>query len=200
MGMEKQKPLPADIFTDEDLIALPVAVRMTGIGLRMHADDHGRESTTLWRVRAGVWPGNPEFTDEVLTDHLLMLDDAGYIGVYSVEDRTFYQVRVWPAPSHPRPSRIPAPPLDLFQRFAGSSPAGRSAWEGESEGDESEWGESGGSLAGIPPSAFCKLHQPHGTRANCRHCGTARLAQEQWIRQHEDRVSGVRFTDGGDES
>ena len=181
MGMHKLKPLPGDIFTDEDLIALPIVVRMTGIGLRMHADDQGRESTTPWRVKAAIWPGNPEITEDDLIEHMLALDAARYIGIYSVGDRTYYQMRDWPAPSHPAPSQHPPPPPGLFQRAAGMPLEARSAWEREREGErEGEWGFEGGP-AGMPPSPFCKIHQPNGTRQNCRHCGTARLAHEQFL-------------------
>jgi hypothetical protein len=185
--MHKQKPLPGDIFTDEDLIALPIAVRLTAIGLRMHADDQGRESTTPWRVKSAIWPGNPEVTEDDLIEHLLLLDAAGYVGIYSVGDRTYYQVRDWPAPSHPAPSQHPAPPADLFQRAAGISPEARSAWEREREGERG-WESAPESPAGVPPSPFCKVHQPNGTRQACRHCGTARLAHEQYLHESRQRT------------
>ncbi len=177
--------LPPDIFTDEDLIALPIDVRLTAIGLRMHADDHGRETTTPWMVRAAIWPGHPEMTEDVLIEHMLTLDDAGYIGIYSAGERTYYALRDWPSVSHPAPSRHPAPPADLFRNRSGTGPDSFSAGERGSEREREtseEWREE--SPAGIPPSPFCRIHQPYGTERNCRHCGTARLAHEQWLREH----------------
>lgn len=190
MGMEKQKPMPADLFTDEDLSILPPDVKVTALGLHLHADDQGRESTTLWRLRAAIWAGHPEVTEETLVEHLLQLDELGFIGIYSVGERTYYAIRVFPAPSHPKPSKHPAPPADLFQRTAGSPPDDRSAWERESAEQERARGESPRwTTAGIPPSPFCRDHQPAGSGGKpCVHCQDARLAHEMWIR--EDRAAG----------
>ncbi|KQR90997.1 MAG: hypothetical protein J0I33_13805 [Microbacterium ginsengisoli] len=175
----KQRAIPPDLWLDEDLIALPLAVKWTAIGLRMHADDEGRETTTDWMLRPSLWPGDPLSTDDLI-EHLLLLDDLGYVGIYAAGGRTYYQVREWPAVSHPKRSRHPAPPPELFQRAAGDPLEDRSAWGGEGEGGE--WGESGGSgsrPAGLPPSPFCRVHQPAGTGgAPCRHCGDARRAHD----------------------
>lgn len=176
MGMSKMRPLPIDLWTDEDLIALPLPVKWTAIGLRMHADDEGRESVTDWMLRPSIWPGDATVTADVLTVHLLMLDQAGVIGIYSAGDRTYYQVRSWPAVSHPNRSKHPPPPPDLFQNAAGNPPDDFSAGEGESESRETNWERP----AGIPPSPFCTDH-PRGTRQPCRHCGTARLLHEQYL-------------------
>lgn len=179
----KLRPLPADLWTDEDLIELPLPVRMTAIGLRLHADDQGRETVTDWTLRPSIWPGPHGVSASELVEHLLLLDYAGYIGLYSDEKRTFYQVREWPAVSHPRPSRFPPPPPDLFQRFAGRPPANFSAQEREGgSGGEGE-SEARAHAAGGRPSPFCRVHQPNGTEADCRHCGTARNALDQWKAQ-----------------
>lgn len=193
MGMSKQRQLPPDIFTDEHLLALPIEARMTAIGLRMHADDFGRESAIPRKILGNVWPENPEITEDMIIDHLLLLDGVGYIGIYSVGPRTYYAVRIWPAVSHPNPSGYPPPPPELFQKFAGDPLANFSAWEREGEREGEEPGEGGEESprwrsSGIPPSPFCKVHQPNGIRGNCRHCGTARLAHEQWIFEHQADV------------
>lgn len=181
MPMSRQRALPPDIFTDEDLIALPIEVRMTGVGLRLNADDQGRESTTTWMLRSAIWPGNPEISDDVLIDHLLQLDAAGYIGLYHHGGRTYYVLREWPSVSHAAPSKHPAPPADLFRNRSGTSPEEFSAWEREREGGGVSAGER---PDGVPPSPFCRVHQPAGTEQDCRHCGTARLAHDQWLREH----------------
>lgn len=180
MGMSKMRPLPHDLWTDEDLIALPLTVKWTAVGLRMHADDEGRESVTDWMLRPSIWPGDADMTEELLVDHLLLLAEAGVIGLFESGGRTYYQMRSWPSVSHPQQSKHPQPPPELFQNFAGSPPEDFSAGEGE----RGERGTSEESPAGIPPSPFCLVHQPNGTRQNCRHCGTARLAHEQWLREH----------------
>jgi hypothetical protein len=181
MGVGKLRSIPPDLWTDESLIELPLPVKWTAVGLRMHADDHGRQTVTDWMLRPSIWPG-AGISEEELVDHLLALADVGYIGLYDAQGKTYYQVREWPSVSHPKRSDYPDPPPSLFQRAAGGSPEGRSAWEREGEGGE--WGDEE-RPAGIPPSPFCPVHRPNGTRGNCRHCGTARLAQEDWIRTHE---------------
>lgn len=188
MGMNKQRMVPPDIFTDERFTDLPREARLTAVGLRFLADDFGREAAIPRKILGEVWPDDPEITEEMVVDHLLMLDGAGYIGIYSVGARTYYTVRVWPAVSHPNPSRFPTPPPELFQKFSGDPLANFSALEGEGEGDEGGWGEPGERgperPSGIPPSPFCKIHQPNGTNSDCRHCGTARLANADWIAVH----------------
>lgn len=183
MAMSRQRALPPDIFTDELLLNLPLEVRWTAIGLRMHADDFGRETANARLIASSVWPLNPEMTDETVEEHLLDLDEAGYIVIYAAAGRTFYAIADWPSVSHPVRSKFPPPP-ERLQSASGASPEHFSAVEGERE-----WRASGGAgegPAGIPPSPFCKLHQPSGTHANCRHCGTARLAHEQWLREHQE--------------
>ncbi|MCC2030637.1 hypothetical protein [Microbacterium allomyrinae] len=184
MTIGKLRPTPPDLWTDEDLISLPLEVKWTALGLRMHADDHGRETCTDWKLRPSIWPG-ASLTEDDLTEHLLILDAAGYIGIYAEGGRTYYQVREWPSVSHPLRSKHPAPPPDLFQRAAGDPLAGRSAWEREGEGEWASEGESPGArLAGFPPSPFCKVHHPHGTTNDCRHCGTARNAAKVWEQEN----------------
>ena len=179
MAIGRQRMLPPDLLLDEQLMELEPAVFKTAIGLRMHADDHGRQALNLRIILGQVWPTSDVVTTEVLEDHLLELDAVGYILTYTVEGRNFYAMATWPSVSHASPSTLPAPPLESFRSRSGGSPESFSAGEGEGERG---WGEGGAeSPAGVPPSPFCKLHQPNGTRANCRHCGTARLAHEQWL-------------------
>ena len=179
MGMSRIRALPPDIFADEDLMALPIAARMTGIGLRLHADDYGRETTNTMLLKASLWPATDEITEETLVEHLLQLDEAGYIVLYSDGAKSYYAIVDWPATSHPKPSKCPPPPPAAFQRSAGEPLDDRSAWEREG-------GSEGEARAGIPPSPFCRIHQPAGTRRDCRHCGTARLAHEQWVRENRE--------------
>lgn len=177
MGMSRIRSVPPDIFTDEDLMALPIPVRLTAIGLRLHADDYGRESTNTALLKASLYPTTAEISEEVLIEHLLQLEEAGYIALYHDASRTYYALADWPAPSHPKRSKFPEPPPSAFQKTAGRSLEDFSAWEREGE-------REGESPAGIPPSPFCPVHRPNGTRNDCRHCGTARLAHEQFLREH----------------
>jgi len=186
MGMNKMRPLPLDLWTDEDLIELPLDVKWTAVGLRLHADDQGRETTTAWKLLPSIWPGNRDVDEDVLIEHLLLLDQIGYIGIYSAAGKTYYALRAWPAVSHAAPSKHPPPPADLFQNASGPDPETFSAWESES-GERAEGGARG-RPAGLPPSPFCKVHQPAGTTDDCRHCGTARLAHQQYLAEQRASV------------
>lgn len=185
MGISKMRPFPTDLWTDEDLIALPVPVKWTAAGLRMHADDEGRESVTDWMLRPSIWPGRNEVDADVLVEHLLVLSYAGVIGIYTIGDRTYYQLRVWPSVSHPQRSKHPPPPPELFQNGSGWSPADFSAGERES-------GESAGERpdqrpSGLPPSPFCRDHQPAGSGGTpCVLCQDARLAYQVWVKEQRE--------------
>jgi hypothetical protein len=186
MAISNPRPLPVDLFTDEHLIELPLLVKWTAVGLRQYADDQGREQVNSRLLKAAIWPLHEEVTPQVIDDHLLLLDEIGYIGIYASSGRNLYSMASWVVVSHPKPSRFPAPPPDLFRNASGSFPESFSAGEREGERErasEGEWAPEGapsGSQLEVPPSPFCKLHRPSGTTSNCRHCGTARLANEQW--------------------
>lgn len=194
MVMSRQRMLPPDIFTDELLIDLPLEVRWTAVGLRMHADDHGRETANPLLLKSSIWPASPEITPDSIVDHLLLLDQVGYIAIYAAGGRNFYAVAEWPVVSHPARSRIPEPPAGAFQSASGGPPESFSAGE-RGERDEREWAAGAeerppGSALDLSPSPFCKIHQPNGTTNDCRHCGTARLAHDHWIerRRAEERA------------
>jgi hypothetical protein len=180
MGMSRQRSIPPDIFTDETLIGLPIETKWTAIGLRLQADDQGRESANTALLRASIWPLTSSITEDTLIDHLLDLDRVGYIAVYSAGERTCYAVLDWPAVSHPQESRFPAPPV--LQRDSSGPLETFSAGERES-GGEGESAEGGGARpAGFPPDPFCPVH-PRGVFADCRNCGTARLYARKWERE-----------------
>lgn len=182
--MDKNRPLPPDIFTDVDLISLPAEVKVTAFGLHFHADDEGRQTLTTWQIKGKIWPGNPEITEDTIIEHILMLEEAGYLITYYVGDRAYFQLTRWPRPNHPLKSAFPPPPADR-RRTASDARAGRSAWEGEGEGEPREARERPRERpAGDPPSPFCRAHQPAGSGGvPCIHCQDARLAYQVWERQ-----------------
>lgn len=162
----------------------------TAIGLRMLADDHGRGTCTDWMVRPDLYRGRPAVTEDILVDHFLRLDALGELGIYASGDRSFYQMRVWPSVSHPAPSKFPPPPLELIQKFAGSSPDGFSAVESERAGEGEESGEPASDISSIIPSPFCKVHQPAGSKGvPCIHCQDARLHAQQVERELRRRAA-----------
>lgn len=199
----RQRSVPPSMFSDEELLELPPEVRLTGIGLRFHADDHGRGSANPVLIKAQLWPLTPDVDHSAVEYHLLALEEAGYIRLYDVGGRTYYALAEWPRTDRAQQSRIPAPPDDAedvtpvtpSSRGARETPAvvGGKEGEGEEGGQEGSVGGSGGSavggarrtladLAGTPePSPFCSRH-PIGTEDKCGPCGGARKRHEVWVK------------------
>jgi hypothetical protein len=196
MGMKRKRDILPEMFRNEDLLSLSVATRLTAVGLRLYADDHGRESTTPALIKAALWPMDEEITDSVIITHLLELAYADYLAIYQVGPRSYFQLTEWPRVDHPAVSRIPPAPL---RNPSGNVPDGFAAGEGErresGEGGEgegawrdAEWvresveGENSRTDPDSPPSPFCRSH-PQGINAPCRNCGTARLRHRLWSDQ-----------------
>lgn len=95
---------------------LPVAARLTFIGLWNYADDEGRGVFDPRLIRAAIWPLEDNVTVAKVQGHLDALTAARLITVYSDGTRTYFSVNGWgehQAISHPRPSLLPAPSLTL---------------------------------------------------------------------------------------
>lgn len=199
MGMRKKRDILPEMFRNEELLALSVATRLTAVGLRLYADDHGRESATPALIKAALWPLDTDVTDAVINEQLLELAYADYIVLYQVGPRTYFQVIEWPRVDHPIDSRIPPAPLanpsgvDPDSIAAGERERRESGEGGEGEGAwrDAEWaresaraeGENSRTDPDVPPSPFCRSH-PQGTDSPCRNCGTARLRHRGWSDQH----------------
>ncbi len=185
MGIRRQRSIPPEVWTDETLSSLPSAVRLTAIGLRMHADDAGRENANTRLLWASLYPLSEEVTEEHLTEHLLELAYAKEIVLYTVGDRTYYQIVDWPKVDHPQQSRLPAPPPEALAN------ASRTVREAFAAGGEERAGEEAGGPGDTSRtdrdgvrSPFCPQH-PEGTFTPCGPCGTARM-------QHEADVARLR--------
>lgn len=189
MGISRQRSVPPEIFTDEALAQLPPAVRFTAVGLRMHADDSGRENANTRLLWSSLYPLSTEVTEDDLTEHLLLLAYCAEIVLYTVGERTYYQMVDWPKVDHPKPSRLPQPPPD---DLANASRADReeprepfAAVGEERAGEGAEPGEAPSRTdRDAPRSPFCPKH-PEGTLTPCGPCGTARM-------QHEMDVANLR--------
>lgn len=175
MGISRQRPVPPEDFTFQEFFSLPAAVRTTMTGLRMHADDQGRENANERLLWSSIWPLSTEVHEDDLLDHLLILAELDWLILYSAGGRTYFQIVHWPKVDRPNPSRLPAPP----SRTARDSFA---AVEGESaRASESAEGGPSRMIPGLGPSPFCIEH-PNGINEPCRDCGTARLRHERWAR------------------
>ncbi len=191
--------MPPEAFLNPQLLALSPAVRLTEIGLRMYADNFGREQAISRLLVAAIYPMDREMSESTIDEHLLQLADAGVICVYAAGPRrdTFYQFVEWPAVSHAGKSKHPAPP-EGFRNGSGTVP-------GEGERGREGAGESGpdptpsGTVPDpdAPPPPFCRTHLPTlGTEEPCQPCGRARLARKYY----DDRLfARQRTTENADD-
>lgn len=191
MPITRQRSVTPDAFLNTRLLALSSDARLTEVGLRLYADNYGREEASSRLLTVSIFPLDREMRDEDMDRILLELDQAGCIDLYDVAGVTYYQVRDWPAVQHPgADSRFPALPPKSHEPFMSAS--GESHGEGErgrgrERGNESE-GERGLHEA-LPPSPFCARH-PDGADTPCRACGTARMRRKVW---DDKQLQSVRF-------
>ena len=209
----KQRAIPPSMFREERLMELPPLVRLTGLGLRFYVDDQGRGSANPGWIKSHLWPLDREVTEDTIDAHLIALEDAGYITLYSAGKRTYLALNDWPSDSRGDPSEYPAPPSDkgacnlqaTCTQDARNSHAGCTQAAGDLHATRTVVGERGeeerrggqreearGSEARGPlppldqePSPFCVKH-PSGTDRPCGPCGTARTRHRLWEKQQAE--------------
>lgn len=195
MAMTRRRVVTPEGFSRDELLSLPPAVRLTEIGLRLYADDHGREKVNQRLMLARLYPLDREMRESDIDEHLLQLDDAGAIVVYDAAGETYFAVTDWPKVDRPADSRHPEPPSRFIRdSFSNDSWRGRGResesgreFEGDERGHARTDRESG------PPDPFCPTH-PDGTDDPCRPCGVRRLRRKKWDdEQLADARSSVRF-------
>lgn len=208
MPMNRQRSLPVTDFTDPRLSSLPPEVRLTATGLRMYADDEGREQVRLRPMVAEIYEHDEAMTSERMQTHLLSLADAGWLMLYPAEGIALFQIRTWPPVQHAAPSRFPPPEgfmkpsRGAQETFTAVARARASACEGGGAGERVGAGAPGASGhpsrdphddAPRPPSPFCSQHQPYGTEESCGPCRTARMAHDIW----QESALRVQLPTGG---
>lgn len=179
MAMTRRRVVTPEGFSRDELLSLSPAIRLTEIGLRLYADDHGREKVNQRLMLARLYPMDREMRESDIDEHLLQLDDAGAIVVYDAAGETYFSVTDWPKVDRPQDSRHPAPPSRMNrERFVAGE---REEGGGGGEREPRESGRTRTDREGLPPDPFCERH-PDGTEfgAPCRECGTARLRRKKW--------------------
>lgn len=191
MTLTRQRAITPEIFAHPALVRLPTAVRLTEVGLRMHADDHGRGQVRLRAILADVFPETSEINEATLVDHLLALAEADVIVLYDIEGQSFFEFIDWPKVDRAGKPTVPsAPPFARSSRrsrewfVAGESERGREResereWEGESEREREGEPSSRMSREGLPPDPFCPEH-PGGIEQPCIACQNARLRNQHY--------------------
>lgn len=201
MAMTRRRVVTPEGVTRDEILSLPRDVRLTEILLRLYADDHGREKVNQRLMLARLYPMDEDMTEATIDEHLLMLDEAGAIVVYSAAGSTFFAVTEWPKVDRPQDSRFPPPPFENAsrsdrERFV----AGERERERESEREwRDERGHARTDREDLPPDPFCPAH-PDGTDDPCRPCGVRRLRRKKYDdEQMADARRSVRF-EGSDDA
>lgn len=205
MAITRQRSVTPDAFLSPRLLTLTPEARLTEIGLRLYADNYGRELAMSRLLLAAIFPLSRDMRDEDMDKILIELDDAGCIELYDAGGMTYYQVTEWPAVQHPGPkSRHPEPPPDAsHEPFMNGSRSSHGEGEGERERarERGREGEPEGGLhdhAQEPPSPFCPAHRSTGGTDNpCRGCGRARMQRKVYDDEQMRGARGVTF-DGDD--
>lgn len=177
MAMTRRRVVTPEGFSRDELLSLPPAIRLTEIGLRLYADDHGREKVNQRLMLARLYPMDREMTESDIDEHLLQLDDAGAIVVYDASGETYFSLTDWPKVDRPQDSRHPSPPSRTNrERFVAGEREREGEWGRESrdEGGDARTDRDSG-----PPDPFCPAH-PDGTDDPCRPCGVRRLRRKKW--------------------
>lgn len=200
MTMTKRRHMTPNDWHDEDLQSMPTLHRLTWFGLRMFADDEGRESANAARIAAALFPLDRSVTEDTIDTLLLEFEALGLLVLYVVQGRTYFALRHWPRVDRPQDSRIPPPPPV-------STGSGSSRDPISVEGEREERGESGVRSAegedrsrsdpDQEPSPFCSKH-PEGTEQPCGGCGTARKRHEMWSRGKRATLRTPQFEDDED--
>lgn len=194
MAITRQRSVTPDAFLSPKLLRMPPETRLMEIGLRLYADNYGREMVDAGLLRAAIFPLNRDIQEAEINRMLWELDEAGAMVLYDVSGESYYQLTEWPAVQHPGPrSRHPEPPEDSHEPFMNASRGSH----GEGEGERVRAGESArGSGGGFQdqahaPSPFCEAHRATGgTDQACRGCGRARLQRKVY---DDEQMGGVRF-------
>lgn len=204
--MRRARTVKPEFFTSEDVLALPIRVRLTFIGLLLYVDDYGNGSAHPGLVKAAVYPLSDEIPAAVVEDDLLLLAERGMITFYTVNGRQLLRITNWDKHQRvDRPSRsnIPTDPAREDRRSEGGVGGGRVQESDELGAEPAEGGdecaperargegeqsrpEPGPVREDGPPSPFCKQH-PNGTSKACTACGNARMRFKHWqLSQSED--------------
>lgn len=110
--MARIRTIKPSFFTSHSNADLPVATRLTYIGLWTYCDDSGRGVDDARLVKAAIWPLDDNYTARKVEKDLTYLATAGKILRYEVNGRRYLSVVDWEHQkiSHPTKSNLPDPP------------------------------------------------------------------------------------------
>ncbi|MFJ2535881.1 hypothetical protein [Microbacterium maritypicum] len=209
-----QRKISAEDVQFPGYLRAPIAAKPTALGLWLHTDGLGRREVVPELIAAAIYPG--EAATELVIEHLLLLEESGFLDFYSAEDAEWLQLR--------RPLRIdsrlawsncPEPPVrERSRTFAavggarGRAGARVRAEQAERAGQWATWAHEQENRPAPPkrpllldaPPIGCPDH-PHGRFENCGPCGTARKRHDRWVQEarYGEQVAEYEQTQDGEE-
>lgn len=176
----------------------PHSARPTALGLWLTTDGLGRCELVPELIAAAIYPG--EAATELVIEHLLQLDDCGFLTIYTADDSEWIALRrplkvdarlaSSSCPPPPEPIREPS---RTFAAVGGARERARERVRAEGAERAGEWASWSGEqesttrpprrplLLDAPPLG-CPDH-PHGRFEDCGPCGTARRRHDRWIQE-----------------
>lgn len=201
----QRKIAPSDLEFSGYLRA-PAEAKPTAIGLWIYTDGLGRRELVPELIAAAIYPG--QAATELVINHLLMLDESGFLTIYRDGDRDWIALRhplridsrvAWsncPEPPAREPSRTFAAVGGARERAServraeGEQRAGEwAAWADEQE--RAVRPPSRPLLLDAPPIG-CPDH-PNGRYRDCGPCGTARRRHDRWVAQQRYAEQTAQF-------
>lgn len=209
-----QRKISAEDLQFPGYLRAPIAAKPTALGLWLHTDGLGRREVVPELIAAAIYPG--EAATELVIEHLLLLDESGFLDFYTAEDAEWLQLR--------RPLRLdsrlawsncPEPPVrERSRTFAAVGGARERAGarvraeQAERAGQWATWASEQESRPAPPkrpllldaPPIGCPDH-PHGRFENCGPCGTARKRHDRWVQEarYGEQVTEYEQTQDGEE-
>lgn len=204
MTRRRQREIPPALWTDPGLLRAPKPARLTGMGLWGFVDDEGRAELRADLIAGAVYPGDPEMTPEVIEEHVMLLDESGFLRIFDANGSTWIALSRPLRTPRPMASECPPPPApEPSGRFMAVGGA-RERVRAEQDERASEWARWAQEQERTPvpkrpllldaPPIGCPEH-PNGRFADCGPCGTARRRHDRWVAQqrYEDQVG--KFND-----
>lgn len=191
-----QRKISAADLQFSGYLRAPMVAKPTAIGLWIHTDGLGRREMVPELIAAAIYPG--EAATELVVDHLLMLDESGFLELYQEGGRE------WIALARPLKldarlawSNAPGPPprenSRTFAAVGGARERASARVRAESAERAGEWAawaheqEQARRRPARPllldaPPIGCPNH-PHGRFKDCGPCGTARRRHDRWVQE-----------------
>lgn len=189
--MARIRTIKPEAFMSESLSSVSILARWTFAGLWTYFDDTGKGRADTRLIRAALFPLDEKTTAEHVDEAVDELIEAGCVHTYMSGGKVYLHAPEFLRHQRiNRPSKSVLPPCsceihDLPRSTHGGlteesvSPHPRKGREGKGSGREME-GEAAVAAPTTRPPRKCPKHLNDPDPPNCRACGDARKAHDEW--------------------